>query len=132
MGLRHRLESLAQRTTHPFLSREFDDKLSVLLVRSSSSLMWNCLALGALLSSVALFSLDTFREEAVTSPTKSALIAYAVVGVLWNTFSAMAHSAKSGRYGRGLLLFAVWPLSFAYNWRETLRQQRRHRRVDAA
>jgi hypothetical protein len=120
VGFRQRLESLGKVMMHPLLSRRFDDRLSVLLIRSSTSLIWNIIALGALLSFVALFLLDLLQRDSASSLAVNSLISYAVIGVVWNAFAAMAHSARSGSYSRGLLLFAIWPLSYAYNWREML------------
>jgi hypothetical protein len=123
-------ESIGRRTLHPFLSRKFDDRLSRLMLRSATSLPWNIAALGALFSFAILFSQSSLGDSSARSVTDRVLIAYAVLGVVWNAFSACVHSASSGRYGRGLLLFAIWPLSFAYNWREVLRS--RHARTQHA
>jgi hypothetical protein len=132
VGFRQFFESLGERSLHPFLSRGFDDRLSLLLIRSSTSMAWNMIALGALLATVALFSLGNLERGSQNSVGEKALISYAVIGVVWNALAANAHSARSGRYGRGLLLFALWPLSFAYNWREALRHRKRSRMADAA
>jgi hypothetical protein len=132
VGFRQVFESLGEAMLHPFLSQGFDDKLSLLLIRSSTSLAWNIVALGALLTAVALFSLDSLQQDPASPLAESLLISYAVIGVLWNALAANAHSASSGSYSRGLLLFVLWPLSFAYNWRETLRHRRRARMTNAA
>ena len=123
-------EALGKAMLHLFLSREFDDQLSVLLIRSASSLAWNIVASGALLSFIVLFSPKGLLAVPDDSVIESILITYAVLGCLWNTFAALAHSASSGAYGRGFLLFVIWPLAFAYNWREVIRSQKGRPRFD--
>ena len=132
IGVLEKAASLGEHSLHPFLSRRFDDPLSILLLRSSTSLLWNVVALGALLATVALIFLGSFQEDPARSVPGKVLISYAVIGNVWNALAANAHSARSGSYGRGLLLFAIWPLSHAYNWRETLRYRRRGGVNDAA
>jgi hypothetical protein len=132
MGFRQVFESLGEAMLHPFLSHGFDDRLSILLIRSSTSLVWNVVAFGALLAFVALLSLGSFQESSASSVAEKVLISYAVIGVVWNALAANAHSASSGSYSRGLLLFAIWPLSYAYNWREVLRFRRGAGTTDAA
>jgi hypothetical protein len=124
-----RMEAFGKAIVHPLLSHTFEDSLSAGLIRSSASLAWNIVASGALLSFVALALPADIYSSAANPVIRRALITYAVVGSLWGAFAAFAHSASSGRYARGLLLFAVWPLSFAYNWREAVlaRQARRMR-----
>ena len=117
-------ESLGKAVVHPFLSRGFDDQLSVLLIRSAPSLVWNIVALGALLSFVVVFLPQRLLDVPADSVIEKLLIGYAVIGVLWNALAALAHSSSSGAYGRGLLLFLFWPLAFAYNWRAVVRDHR--------
>jgi hypothetical protein len=114
-------EGLSKAMVHLFLSRKFDDRLSILLIRSASSLTWSIAGLGALLSFIVLFLPQAPLAVLDDSVVRSVLISYAVLGIVWNSLAALAHSASSGSYGRGLLLFAIWPLAFAYNWRETMR-----------
>jgi hypothetical protein len=130
--LRQCAESLGRFAVHPFLAKRFDDRLSILLIRSATSLTWNLISLGALLAAIWLFSSGTLQPNSAASNAQKVLITYAVVGVVWNAFAAMTHSASTGRYGRGLLLFSIWPLSFLYNWRETLRSRRHITGSDAA
>ncbi len=125
MGSRQLFESLGKAMLHPFLSHGFDDRLSVLLIRSATSTVWNIVALGAPLAFIALFLLSESPRNPANSVSEGILVSYAVIGIVWNALAANVHSANSGSYGRGLLLFAVWPLSFFYNWRETLRHRRR-------
>lgn len=115
------LDSVGRSVLHPFLSRNLDDRLSLLLIRSATSLAWNIVALGALLATLALLLPLRSQHEVGSSLVEKLLILYSVVGVVWNALAANAHSAKAGHYGRGLLLFAFWPLSFPYNWREAVR-----------
>ena len=125
------LDTIGKAALHPFLSRDLDDRLSCILIRSVTSPAWNVFALGALVSLVVLFlPLHSHQDVGSTLSTRF-LTGYSVAGVVWNALAANAHSAKSGHYGRGLLLFAVWPLSFPYNWREALRVRRRLDPTDA-
>ena len=129
-GSWRRGDALGRALVHPFLSRDFDDDFSILLIRSASSLAWNIVAAGALLSFIVLFLPQGPLAVSADATIKKILIGYAVLGGLWNSLAAVAHSASSGAYGRGLLLFAIWPLAYAYNWREVVRSQKDRRRVD--
>lgn len=90
-GFRQSVEALSKAMLHPFLSRMFDDQLSVLLIRSSTSLAWNIVASGAFLSFLAVL-----LAEPADSVVVNILIGYAVIGGLWGAFAALAHSAYSG------------------------------------
>ena len=116
---------------YPTFSRDCDDRLSVVLMRGASSPLWNVFALGALVCLVVLLGPQETRTRVDESLVEKILIGWAVVGVVGNALSAMVHSASRGRYARGVLLFAVWPLSFPYNWREMIRRIRERRDADA-
>ena len=98
MGVRQVCESLGKAALHPFLSHGFNDRLSALLIQSATSLVWNIVALGALLAFAALCSLSSYQQDFASSVAEKALIAYAVPGVVWNALAASAHSASSGSY----------------------------------
>ena len=48
------LDTIGKAALHPFLSRDLDDRLSRILIRSVTSPAWNVFALGALVSLVVL------------------------------------------------------------------------------
>ena len=119
-----RVDAIAKAMLHPFLSERLDDPLSVLLIRSSTSLAWNFVATGALLAAIILFLPGKSPAETSNSVFSNVLIGYSVIGIVWSALSALAHSSSLGRYGRGLLLFAIWPFSFVYNWRAAIRNRK--------